>query len=39
MKISPAERAYLRQAAAARGTTMSGLIRDALRSVDALPAN
>jgi hypothetical protein len=39
MKISPAERAYLRQAAATRGTTMSAMIRDALRRDGALPAN
>ncbi len=38
LKISQAERLHLRQAAASRGTTMSDLIRDALRREGALPA-
>ena len=38
MRTSAAERAHLRQVASERSTTVSDLIRDALRREGALPA-
>jgi D-alanyl-D-alanine carboxypeptidase len=38
MKISASERAHLQQVASARSTTVSDLIRQALRREGALPA-
>ena len=37
-RVTTAERDYLRQVAVNRGTTMSDLIRDALRRDGSLPA-